>query len=115
MFVLLAIVIGLLFACGIYLMLRRNIVRMIFGLVLIGHAANLLIFDVAGLVRANPPLVAEGAVAPAAGHADPLPQALVLTAIVISFALVAFASVLIQRVYLVTGHDDPDELRESER
>ena len=111
MLLLMAVVIGGLYAVGLYLMLRRNIVKLIFGLMLLGHASNLLIFTVGGLVRARPPLVPVGASAPPPGVADPVPQALVLTAIVIGFALTAFAAVLVKRVYRVTGTDDSDALR----
>jgi multicomponent Na+:H+ antiporter subunit C len=114
MTVLLAVVIGLLYTAAIYLMLRRNVVRLVFGLVLLGHAANLLIFTAGGLVRGRPPIVAAGAVVPPAGGADPIPQALVLTAIVIGFAVVAFAAVLVHRVVDRTGTDDVDEMRATE-
>jgi len=111
MLALMAIVIGGLYASAIYLMLRRNIVKLIFGLMLIGHASNLLIFTVGGLVRGKPPIVPPGGSAPSPGVADPIPEALVLTAIVIGFALTAFAAVLVKRVYKVTGTDDLDALR----
>jgi multicomponent Na+:H+ antiporter subunit C len=114
MYLLLAIVIGVLYAAGLYLMLRRNIVKLIFGLILLGHAANLAIFTIGGLVRARPPLVPPGAVAPPEGVADPVPQALVLTAIVISFAIAAFAAVLVKRVFRTVGTDDSDEMRSTE-
>jgi multicomponent Na+:H+ antiporter subunit C len=106
-----AIVIGALYAVAIYLMLRRNIVKLIFGLMILGHASNLLIFTVGGLVRGKPPIVPPGGIAPPPGVADPVPEALVLTAIVIGFALTAFAAVLVKRVYQVTGTDDSDALR----
>jgi multicomponent Na+:H+ antiporter subunit C len=111
MLVLMAVVIGGLYSVGLYLMLRRNIANLIFGFLLLGGASNLLIFTVGGLVRARPPLVPVGASAPPPGVADPVPQALVLTAIVIGFALTAFAAVLVKRVYRVTGTDDADALR----
>jgi len=114
MTILVAVIIGVLYATGIYLMLRRNIVKLIFGLILLGHAANLLIFTVGGLVRARPPLAAPGLDAPPPGVADPLPQALVLTAIVIGFALTAFFAVLVKRVFAVTGTDDTDALKATE-
>jgi multicomponent Na+:H+ antiporter subunit C len=114
MILVLALLIGGLYAAGIYLLLRRNVVRIIFGLILLGHAANLLIFTVGGLVRGAPALVAEGAAAPPPGVADPVPQALVLTAIVIGFAVVAFAAVLVKRVVVTTGNDDSDRLRSGE-
>ena len=106
-----AIVIGVLYAVAVYLMLRRNIVKLIFGLMILGHASNLLIFTVGGLVRGKPPIVPPGATALPPGVADPVPEALVLTAIVIGFALTAFAAVLVKRVYQVTGTDDSDALR----
>jgi multicomponent Na+:H+ antiporter subunit C len=110
----LAVVVGLLYTCGVYLMLRRNVVRLVFGLVLLGHAANLLIFTAGGLIRGRPPIAAVGALAPEAGVADPLTQALVLTAIVIGFAVVAFAAVLVHRVVDSTGTDDSDDMRSTE-
>ncbi|NIQ92149.1 MAG: Na+/H+ antiporter subunit C [Deltaproteobacteria bacterium] len=111
MFFLLSIVVGGLFATGLYLMLRRSIVKLIFGLVLLAHGANLLIFTAAGLVRARPPLIPEGELVPGTEFADPVPQALILTAIVISFAVIAFAAVLVKRVYRIVGSGDVDELK----
>ena len=111
MFFLLSIVVGGLFATGLYLMLRRSIVKLIFGLVLLSHAANLLIFTAGGLVRARPPLIPQGELVLATECADPVPQALILTAIVISFAVIAFAAVLVQRVYRSVGSGDVDELK----
>jgi multicomponent Na+:H+ antiporter subunit C len=106
----LAFVIGGLFAAGLYSMLRRSIVKLIIGLALLGHAVNLLIFTVGGLTRARPPLVPEGAVAPVGDFANPLPQALILTAIVIGFGVQAFALVLIQRAVQEVGTDDVDQI-----
>lgn len=106
----LAFVIWALFTAGFYLMLRRSIVRLLFGLVLLSHGANLLIFASAGLVRGSAPLVADGALIPEGEYADPLPQALILTAIVISFGVIAFAMVLFQRAYSETGADDLDAM-----
>ena len=115
MLILMAVLVGALYAAGVYLMLRRNIVKLIFGLLLLGYAANLLIFTIGGLVRAKPPLAAVGAEAPPPGVADPVPEALVLTAIVIGFALTAFAAVLVKRVFQTTGTDDSDALRTTEQ
>jgi multicomponent Na+:H+ antiporter subunit C len=111
---LLALVVGGLYTAGLFLMLQRSITKLIFGLVLLGHAANLLIFSAAGMVKGNPPLVAEGATVPPAGHADPVPQALILTAIVIGFAVLAFAAVLVRQVYATLGTDDSDRMRSNE-
>lgn len=107
----LAFVIGGLVAMGIYMVLRRSIVKLIFGLLLLGQAANLLIFTAAGLTRANAPLIKEGTEALQTPYADPLPQALVLTAIVISFGVLAFAMVLMHRAYETIHTDDLDELK----
>jgi multicomponent Na+:H+ antiporter subunit C len=106
----LAIVIGGLYATGLYLMVRRSIVKMIFGLALLGNAANLLIFTVGRLTRGRPPYVPAGGTEPIPPVADPLPQALILTAIVIGFGVQAFALVLIKRVYQTVGTDDLDEM-----
>jgi multicomponent Na+:H+ antiporter subunit C len=105
-----AVVVGVLFGASIYMLLRRSIVKLIIGLALLGHAANLLIFTVAGFTRGRPPLVPEGASVPAGIIADPLPQALILTAIVIGFGALAFAIVLVKRVYESVGTDDIDVL-----
>jgi len=112
--IVLAFVVGALYAAGLYLLMRRSIVKLIIGLGLLGHAANLLIFTVGRLVRGRPPLVATGATQPVAPFADPLPQALILTAIVIGFGVQAFALVLIKRAYQATGTDDLDGMRISE-
>jgi len=85
------------------------------GLVLLSHGANLLIFTVGGLTRGRPPVAPPGAAAPTAPHADPLPQALILTAIVIGFAVLAFSLALCHRGYQTFGSDDPDDLRASDR
>jgi multicomponent Na+:H+ antiporter subunit C len=114
MLLVMALLIGILYAAGVYLLLRRSLVRLIFGLLFLGHAANLLIFSIGGLVRGKAPLVDAGAAAPPAGAADPVPQALVLTAIVIGFALTAFTAVLVWRVCDIAGTDDADSLRSSD-
>jgi multicomponent Na+:H+ antiporter subunit C len=108
---LLALLIGVLYAAGLYLMMRRSIVRLIFGLVILGHAANLLIFTAGRLSRVNPPIVPEGAEALTPPFADPLPQALILTAIVIGFGLQAFALVLFRQTYRTCGAENLDEMR----
>jgi multicomponent Na+:H+ antiporter subunit C len=112
--VLLAIVVGTLYAGGLYLMMRRNFIQLIIGLGLLSHGANLLIFTAGGLRQGGPPILAEGEKAFEAVPADPLPQALILTAIVISFAVTAFALVLFLRTYQTVGTDDVDELRETD-
>ncbi|RFA30363.1 cation:proton antiporter [Alkalilimnicola ehrlichii] len=111
---LMAYVVGGLYAAAIYMMLRRSIVKLVIGLILLSNAANLLIFTAAGLVRGTPPLIAEGAQVPPPGVADPLPQALVLTAIVIAFGVLAFAVVLIHRAYEIVKADDLDQMKSTD-
>ena len=104
----LAIVVGCLYAAGIYMMLRRSLFKLILGLVLLSHGANLLIFTVGGLTRGQPPVVEHGALAPAEVSADPLPQALILTAIVIGFAMTALFLVVLLASRGLTGTDHVD-------
>lgn len=110
----LAVTVGWLYACGLYLLLRRTLAQVVIGLALLTNGTNLLIFTTGGLVRGKPPLVGEGESALAVGSADPLPQALILTAIVIGFGLQAFAMVLAYRVYRSVGSDDIDALTTTE-
>lgn len=112
---LLAILTGLLYAAAFYLMMRRSFVKLIIGLVLIGHASNLFIFTLGRLSKGNPPIIAAGAETLVPPFADPLPQALILTAIVISFGVQAFAIVLIKRVYQETGSEDLDMLTSTDK
>ena len=109
--IVLAITVGGLYAAGIYMMLRRSVVKLLIGLGLLSHAANLLIFTAGGIVRGRVPVVPRGETSPLTVVADPLPQALILTAIVISFAVLAFTLVLIYRTYQTLGTDDLDHLR----
>ncbi|HVL69977.1 MAG TPA: Na+/H+ antiporter subunit C [Vicinamibacterales bacterium] len=109
---LLAIVVGALYTAGLYLMLRRSLVGLIIGLALLGHAANLLIFTAAGLTRGRAPLLVDGV--PPSPMADPLPQAVILTAIVIGFGVLAFALVLFRRGAEHAGTDDLDAMRTTE-
>ncbi|HEX7087772.1 MAG TPA: Na+/H+ antiporter subunit C [Vicinamibacterales bacterium] len=108
--VLLALASGVLYAAGIYLMLRRRLAQLIIGLGLLSNGTNLLIFTAGGLTRARPPLVPNADTELAAPYADPVPQALILTAIVIGFGLLAFTLVLAHRVHATLGTDDVDEV-----
>ena len=110
-----AIVIGWLYAAGLYMMLRRSVIKLIFGLAFLSHGSNLMVFMSGRLVRAHPPILPADASQPGVAVADPLPQALVLTAIVISFGVLAFALALIHRVSATVGMDDHDEMRVSDR
>jgi multicomponent Na+:H+ antiporter subunit C len=109
-----AAAIGALYAAGLYLVMRRTVVKLVLGLALLGHAANLLIFFVGRLSRAGAPIVPAGAERLVPPYADPVPQALVLTAIVIGFGVQAFALVLVKLAHRETGTDDLDALRSTE-
>lgn len=109
-----AFVVGGLYAAAIYMILRRSIVKLVIGLVLLSNAANLLIFTLADMSRGAPPLVPIGALQPEGAVADPLAQALILTAIVIGFGVLAFAVVLIHRAYEVVGVDDMDKMKDTD-
>jgi multicomponent Na+:H+ antiporter subunit C len=108
--VLLALASGVLYAAGIYLMLRRRLAQLIVGLGLLSNGTNLLIFTAGGLTRARPPVVPKGVDQLVPPYADPVPQALVLTAIVIGFGVLAFLLVLAHGVHGTTGTDDVDDL-----
>ena len=108
--ILLAIASGVLYATGIYLMLRRRLAQLIIGLALMSNGTNLVIFMAGGLTRGRPPVVPDGATHLVAPYSDPVPQALVLTAIVIGFGLLAFVLVLAHRVHVTLGTDDVDEI-----
>lgn len=134
----LALTIGVLFAVAAYLLLRRSIVKMILGIVVMSQAVNLLILTAAGLTQGGVPFVAapasvadaapSGLGASAAGAkaaglgdgaesrlgaaaADPLPQALILTAIVISFGVLAFTLAMSLRADQTVGTDDLDAMK----
>lgn len=107
---LLAIVAGVLYATGLYLMLRRRLAQVIIGLGLLSNGSNVLILSAAGVTRVKPPLISETAVT-ADQFADPVPQSLILTAIVIGFGVLAFSLVLAHRVHRSAGSDDIDAIR----
>ncbi|WP_151669459.1 Na+/H+ antiporter subunit C [Nitrincola schmidtii] len=109
-----AIAVGCLYAAAIYMMLRRSIVKLVIGLMLLSNAANLLIFTSAGMTRGAPPLIPVGAMQPEGIIADPLPQALILTAIVIAFGVLAFAVVLIHRAYNIIHTDNLDQMKDTD-
>lgn len=108
-----AIVIGILFMAAVYLILSRSLLRVILGTGLLSHGAHLLILTMGGFKGDAPPVLAEGVT----NYVDPLPQALILTAIVISFGVTAFLIVLFYRTYgehktdnmnLMKGNDEHD-------
>ncbi len=115
MSLLLAVTVGVLYGAAIFLLLRRSIVRLVMGLILLSHAANLLIFTSGGLTKGSTPIIPEGLMSPPVPTVDPIPQALILTAIVISFGVLSFALILIYRFFERTGEDDTDAMKGSEK
>lgn len=107
-------VVGVIVAAGIYLMLEKHILRLLFGIMLLSSAVNLAIFTAGRLTPGEPPLISDNAVLPPVGAANPLPQALILTAIVIGFGLLIFALMLFYRAYKETGTADVDKMQSSE-
>ena len=108
-----AALVGVFLTAAIYLLLSRSVIRMLLGLALLGNGVNLLIFVAGRLTRVAPPIAVEGAAAPLLG-ANPLPQALILTAIVIGFAMFSFLLVLAYRAYQTLDADDTNEMRVAE-
>ena len=105
---LITILVGILVTVAVYLLLSRSLIRIIVGSAVLSHAVHLLLMVMGGLKKGSVPLIGED---DATGYTDPLPQALILTAIVISFAVTAFLLVLGYRTYKETGLDDSKELR----
>jgi len=101
---LISIVVGILTACGVYLSLRGRTFPVVLGLTLLSYAVNLFLFVMGRLTTGAPPIIRDGATE----YADPLPQALVLTAIVISFGMTAFVVILALRARAELGNDHVD-------
>lgn len=98
-----SVTVGVMVTCSIFLMLRGHTFSVVLGLTLMSYAVNLFLFASGGLDLHKPAILAEGA-----SYADPLPQALVLTAIVIGFAMTAFALILAIRARADLGNDNVD-------
>lgn len=103
-----AIVAGVLFAGGLYLLTARHLTRLVAGLILLSQSVNLALLLAGGLTPQAAPLTGDEP-KPAQALADPVPQALILTAIVITFALVAFAVAVYQRLHHATGVEDVED------
>ena len=99
---LIALSIGVLTGCGVYLVLRARTFPVVLGLTLLSYAVNLFLFATGRLVIGQPPVIGGGS------YTDPLPQALVLTAIVIGFAMTAFVIMLALRARAELGNDHVD-------
>ena len=109
-----ALVAAGLFGCGLYMVLSRNVVRLLLGLSLLTSAVNLVLFQTGRYRSAQPPIIPDGADR-LTDAADPLPQALVLTAIVIGFALTVVLAALALRAWRAHGSLRSDEVRSAER
>ena len=101
---LIAIILGTLTACGVYLILRARTFPVVLGLTFLSYAVNLFLLIMGRLSVGNPPIILDGIT----DYADPLPQALVLTAIVIGFAMTAFVIVLALKAHAELGNDHVD-------
>ncbi|UUL76999.1 Na(+)/H(+) antiporter subunit C [Pseudarthrobacter sp. Fe7] len=108
----LLIVMGALYACGIYLILERSLTRVLLGLMLLANATNLLILATGGYAGLAPLFSKD---TPARDYNDPLPQALILTSIVISFAVTAFMLGIIYRTWVLARQDDIQDDLEDRR
>jgi len=104
---LMAFLIGALFSVGTYLLLSRSLLRIVLGTALLSHGVHLLLMTMAGLKTGAAPLLGEKAGA----YVDPLPQALILTSIVISFGVTSFFFVLAYRAYQELRTDDMEQMR----
>lgn len=109
-----AVLAASLFGCALYMILSRNVVRLLLGLSLLATAVNLMVFLAGHLRSVQPPLIPEGADT-LRDSADPVPQALILTAIVIGFALTVVLAALSLRAYRAQGTLNTDEIRSAER
>jgi multicomponent Na+:H+ antiporter subunit C len=105
-----SILIGFLFAVGLYLILGRKLLRVVMGASLMSHGVLLFLITAGNLKRGASPIIQDGI----AEYVDPVPQALILTAIVISFATTAFSLVLAYKLYKRVGKDDLEKLRGEE-
>jgi multicomponent K+:H+ antiporter subunit C len=105
---LVALFVGVLTGTGVYLILRARTFDVVLGLTLVSYGVNLLIFLMGRLTLGQPPILRAGQAATLANYADPLPQALVLTAIVIGFAMTALLLVIALAAHADTGSDHVD-------
>lgn len=110
--IVLAILVGVLYTAGVYMVLRRSILKFIIGIIFLSNATNLLVFLSSGIVAGKPAFVDD--IVNTKALADPLPQALVLTAIVIGFGIVVFTLALKFKFFQITGTDDLDQLKQTD-
>lgn len=113
--IILCFLIGILFSVGLYFILHRHFFKLILGLMIFGLATNMFIFVIGRLTRGGSPIIPDDSEVALEPFADPVPQALLLTAIVIGFGIQAFAIVLIKRVYQSFGTNDLDDLNTTDQ
>ncbi|WP_048602630.1 Na(+)/H(+) antiporter subunit C [Rubeoparvulum massiliense] len=104
---LMIVVVGVLLTVATYLVMSRNLFRIILGTVIYSHGVHLLIMTMSKLKRGAPPVITDGVTA----YTDPIPQALILTSIVIGFGVTSYLLVLAYSMHKKLGTDDMDELR----
>ncbi|GGF07381.1 Na(+)/H(+) antiporter subunit C [Halobacillus andaensis] len=98
---------GILFMTGVYNLLQKQLLRIVIGTALISHGAHLFILTMGELKRGAPPILTDGI----EQYTDPLPQALILTSIVISFGVTSLLLVLAYRAAKINGTDNMEQLR----
>ncbi|MDQ0158699.1 Na(+)/H(+) antiporter subunit C [Alkalibacillus sp. S2W] len=108
--IILTVLASILFSTGIYNLLQKQLLRIIVGTVLISHGAHLFLLTMSQVKRGAPPLLVDDV----SSYTDPLPQALILTAIVISFGVTSFLLVLAYRTYTLNKTDNMEEMRGSD-
>ena len=113
--IILPFLIGILFSASLYLILHRHFFKLILGLILFGLATNLFLFVIGRLTRGGSAIIGQSDIVAKEPFADPVPQALLLTAIVIGFGIQAFAIVLIKRVYQSFGTTDLDDMNTTDQ
>ncbi|AXF57272.1 Na(+)/H(+) antiporter subunit C [Salicibibacter kimchii] len=108
--ILMSVLVGILFTAGTYLVLAKSLLRIVLGTSILGHGALLLLLTMGGIKTGAPPLLGLESTT----YTDPLPQALILTAIVINFGTLGVFLVIAYRSYQELGTDDMEELRGTE-
>lgn len=109
-----SLIIGLLFSASLFLMFQKSFFKLIIGVILFGYATIFFLFTVGGITKNAPPLLTKTSEA-VEQLADPMPQALTLTAIVISIGVQLFVIVLLKKVYEEVGTEDLDELNTTDK
>lgn len=109
-----ALLIGMLFAASLYLLLQRSLFKIIFGIIIFGYGTIFFLFVSGGVTRGNPPLFLDGETKQTMEMADPLPQALTLTAIVIGIGVQLFTMILLKRTYDASQTTDLDDFQDTD-